>query len=290
MPAEDRLAGQRLLVAADLEDTGREATIRLAAPIAEAELRAALGDRIAWIDAAEWSRRERRVVARSRERLGAIALADRVWHDAPAEALGAALADGIRDRGIEALPWSAAAARLRARAAWLRARGGALAEALPDWSDAALLATLDDWLTPWLAGLTRLEQVAEIDLAAALRATLAPGLAERIERAAPAAFVTPLGDRRAIDYAQETPQLSIRVQELYGTAEHPVAGDPPVPLVLELLSPAGRPIQRTQDLPGFWAGAWREVAKEMRAQYPRHPWPDDPAAAAPTRRAKPRGR
>ncbi len=286
--AEDPLAGARLLVAAELEDAGREAEIRLAAPIAEAELREVLGARIGWVSEARWSKREGRVVARREERLGAIALASRIWTDAPAEALGAALVEGIRARGLDALPWPDAARRLLARVRWLAAGTGPLAARLPDWSETGLLARLEDWLAPHLAGLARIEETAGVDLAGALRADLGWELAQEVDRAAPERIETPLGSRIAIDYARAEPTLSVRVQELFGTTEHPTTGDPPVPLVLELLSPAGRPVQITRDLPGFWTGAWAEVAREMRARYPRHPWPDDPAAAAPTRRAKPR--
>ena len=288
MAPGDPLAGQRLLVAADLDDTGREATIRRGAPVAEAELRAIFPESIAWENEAHWSRRERRVIARQYERLGAIALAERHWRDAPPEALGRALAEGIRDRGLEALPWPAAARSLRARVAWLRAQGGVMAEQLPDLSDSALLASLDDWLTPWLGGLTRIEEAAQLDLHGLLAAPLEPGVLQNVKRAAPAYYVTPLGESRPIDYSGEVPTLAIRVQELFGVTHHPAAGDPRVPLLLELLSPAGRPLQLTRDLPGFWSGAWAEVAREMRARYPKHPWPDDPAAAQPTRRSKSR--
>ncbi|GMG84796.1 ATP-dependent helicase HrpB [Paralimibaculum aggregatum] len=287
--AEDALAGQRLMVAAELEDTVPEATIRRAAPITEAELRAIHGPAIGWVSEARWSRREGRVVARQQERFGRIALDDRIWRDAPPEALGAALAEGIRDRGIAALPWGPAAARLRARMRWLAAQPGPLAARLPDWSDAGLLARLDAWLTPHLAGLRRIEDCARIDLAALLRADLGWELAEAAARAAPESFETPLGNRIAIDYDREIPTLSVRVQEMFGVTRHPSVGDPPIALVVELLSPARRPVQLTRDLPGFWAGSYAEMAKDMRAQYPRHPWPEDPAAAAPTRRARPRG-
>jgi len=286
MAADDPLSGQRLIVAADLDDTGREATLRLAAPLEQADLRAVHGDAIGWVDRAEWSRREGRVVARSREMFGRLALAERHWRDAPAEALGAALAEGIRERGLDALPWSASAVSLRQRVCWLKAQGGALAERLPDWSDAALLADLDDWLTPWLAGMTRIEEVGGIDLAAALGARLPEDVARAVERATPARFETPLGQRLRLDYDAEVPVLRLRVQELYGVAAHPCVGDPPVPLLLELLSPAGRAVQVTRDLPGFWAGSWAEVVREMRARYPRHDWPDDPAAAVPTLRRR----
>ena len=293
LAADDPLASQRLIVAADLEDKGREATIRLSAALAEADLRALHGDQIGWRSIAEWSHRTRQVEARSREMFGAIALADRHWRDAPPEALGAALAEGIRAVGLDALDWSKAAISLRARVAWLRSQGGGLAARLPDWSNAGLLAGLDDWLTPHLAGLRRIEEVARLDLGALLRAALDRETLRQIDRAAPSHFETPLGDRVAIryrgGYGGEAPVLSIRVQELFGITAHPAVGDPPVALVIELLSPARRPVQTTSDLPGFWASSYREVRKEMRARYPRHPWPEDPASAAATRRAKPRG-
>jgi len=289
LPADDPLAGQRLIVAAELEDSGREATIRLAAALAEADLRALHGDRIGRESTAEWSRRTRQVAARSREMFGAIALDDQVWRDAPPEALGAALAEGVRALGLDALDWSRAALSLRQRGEWLRRQGGGLAARLPDWSDAGLMASLDDWLTPYLAGMRKIEEIARLDLATLMRAGLDRDTLATMERAAPSHFGTPLGDRVAIDYSGETPVLSIRVQELFGVTEHPAAGDPPVPLVVELLSPARRPVQTTRDLPGFWASSYAEVRKDMRARYPKHPWPEDPAAAEATKRAKPRG-
>jgi len=289
LAANDPLASQRLIVAADLEDTGREATIRLAAALTQADLRALHGERIEWREIAEWSPRSRQVEARRREMFGALALADRPWRDAPPEALGAALAIGIRALGLAVLDWSKGAISLRARVEWLRAQGGGLAQRLPDWSEAGLLAGLDDWLTPHLGGMRRIAEVARLDLAALLRAALGRDLLGRIDRAAPGHFETPLGDRAAIDYGRATPVLSIRVQELFGVTTHPVVGEPPVALVIELLSPARRPVQITRDLPGFWAASYAEVRKEMRARYPRHPWPEHPASAVATRRAKPRG-
>ena len=289
----DPLGAARLIVAAEVEDAGREGTIRLAAALDEADLRALHGPRIRWQSTARWSRRSRQVEARQRETFGEIALADRPWRDAPPEALGAALAEGIRELGLAVLPWSREAESLRRRVAWLRAQGGrqdgAWAERLPDWSEAGLLAALDDWLTPHLAGMRRVEEAAGLDLAAILRATLDHETLGAVDRAAPAHFVTPLGDRVPIDYSGEAPVISVRVQELFGLAEHPTVGDPPVPLVIELLSPARRPVQTTRDLPGFWAASYAEVRKEMRARYPKHPWPEDPAGAAPTKRAKGRG-
>lgn len=284
----DPMAQLRLIVAADLEDTGREATIRLAAGIAESDLRALHGDRIAWRDTAEWAPRARQVEARSREMFGAVALADRQWRDAPPDVLGAALAEGIRTLGIAILDWSKGAMGMRGRVEWLRAQGGALAGRLPDWSDTGLTASIDQWLTPRLGGMRRIDEAARLDLMALLRATLDWETLREVDRAAPSHFETPLGDRVAIDYGGAAPVLSIRVQELFGVKVHPTAGDPPVPLVIELLSPARRPVQTTSDLPGFWTSSYAEVRKEMRARYPRHPWPEDPASAEATRRVKPR--
>jgi len=289
LAADDPLAAQRMIVAADLEDTGREAAIRLAAGLAEADLRSLHGAQIMWRNIAEWSPRTRQVEARSREMFGAIALADRQWRDAPPEVLGAALAEGIRAPGIAVLEWPKGAMGLRGRIEWLRAQGGKLAERLADWSDAGLTASLDQWLTPHLGGMRRIEEAAKLDLIALLHATLDWETLREIDRAAPSHFETPLGDRVAIDYGGVAPVLSIRVQELFGVVTHPAVGDPPVPLVIELLSPARRPVQTTSDLPGFWASSYVEVRKEMRARYPRHPWPEDPASAAATRRVKPRG-
>ncbi len=288
LPADDPLAAQRLIVAAEVEDSGREGTIRLAAVLSEADLRAQHGAAIGWVSSAEWSRRTRQVEARSREMFGALALADRVWRDAPPEALGAALAEGIRTLGLAALDWPPAALGLRRRVEWLRAQGGALAGRLPDFSDAGLLASLDGWLAPHLSGMRRIEEVRRLDLTGLLTAALGRELKREVDRATPAWFETPLGDRAAIDYSGAAPVLAIRVQELFGVTTHPVAGDPPVPLVIELLSPARRPVQTTSDLPGFWASSYAEVRKEMRARYPKHPWPEDPAGAEATRRAKPR--
>ncbi|MEL6478285.1 MAG: ATP-dependent helicase HrpB [Pseudomonadota bacterium] len=282
--AEDPLASQRLLVAAELEDSGREARIRLAAPLSEADLREAFPDRSGWVETAEWSRRSRQVEARRREMFGAIALADQHWRDVPPEALARALADGVRERGIPALPWGERAHLLRRRIAWLSESGAA---DLPDWSDAALSETMDAWLTPHLAGMRRLEEIGNLDLAEILEQSLDWAQKQTMDRLAPARFQTPLGSSTAIDYAGEAPTIRVRVQEMFGVARHPEAAGQP--LVIELLSPAGRPVQVTRDLPGFWAGSYADVAKEMRARYPKHPWPEHPAAAAPTRRAKPRG-
>jgi ATP-dependent helicase HrpB len=177
----------------------------------------------------------------------------------------------------------------RDRVAFLRKAEGA--ETLwPDVSDAELATSAADWLSPHLVGRTALSQITNADLDAALAGLLPWDMAHRLEAEAPTHLAAPTGSRLAVDYAAEAgPTVSVRVQELFGLSEHPALAGGRVPLVLELLSPAHRPIQITRDLPGFWRGSWADVKRDMKARYPRHLWPDDPAAAAPTTRAKPRG-
>ncbi|MEO1491683.1 MAG: ATP-dependent helicase HrpB [Pseudomonadota bacterium] len=286
MDAADPLASQRLLIATDLED-GREARIRLAAPISEADLRAAHGDLIRTVHQAEWSPRTRSVEARMQERLGAIALIDQAWRDVPPDQLGAALAVGVRNLGLAALPWSDAATALRRRIAWLAERSPDLA--LPDLSDAALIAALDTWLTPHLTGMRRIDEIDRLDLTSILRNALDWQQQQTLDRLAPPEFKTPSGRAARIDYTADIPKISVRVQDLYGLTTHPALGQPPVPLAIELLSPANRPVQITADLPGFWRTSYADVRKDMRARYPKHDWPEDPATAAP-RGANPRQR
>jgi ATP-dependent helicase HrpB len=285
LPEGDSLVQAPWLVAADLDGDPREALIRRALPVSESEIRALHATRLVRTQTAEWVRRDRAVLARERLMLGAVALEERPWREAPAEALTAALLDGIRELGLDALPWTAAARRLQARIEWLRARS----VALPASDDAALLACLDAWLAPWLAGMSRADDLAKLDLAAALSARLDRDEVRTLDREAPAAVTAPTGTRLPVDYAGK-PSVSVRLQELFGLREHPCIGPDRTALVLHLLSPAQRPVQTTADLPGFWASSYADVRRDLRGRYPRHPWPEDPAAAEPTRRAKPRGR
>jgi ATP-dependent helicase HrpB len=189
--------------------------------------------------------------------------------------------------GAGKLPWSKSQLQLRDRVAFLRAAGGA---EWPDLSDTALTAALSDWLGPYLAGKTRLADLTADDLGQALDGCLPWALKRRLDEEAPTHFEAPTGHRHAIDYeGAGAPALHVRVQELFGLKTHPSIAGGRLPLTLHLLSPAHRPIQITRDLPGFWAGSWAAVKAEMKGRYPRHPWPDDPADAAPTARAKPRG-
>ncbi|MBL3571784.1 ATP-dependent helicase HrpB [Rhodovulum sulfidophilum] len=275
----DPLAGQRLIVALDLDGDTREARVRLAAPLSEADLRAVHGPAIAWQDVCAWSRREARVTARRQERFGALVLDDRNWPDAPSEALARAILEGVRSLG---LPWSDAARRFRARVELLRAEGADL----PDFSDAGLMADLEDWLLPHLGGLRTAEDLRRFDLLPPLTGRLDWEAQQMVDRLAPASFETPLGRKIPIDYDAEAPGIALRLQELFGVTRHPTVGPRRLPLRIALLSPAGRPVQVTMDLPGFWATSYAEVRKEMRGRYPRHPWPEDPTAADPTLRTK----
>ena len=275
LPAGDPLGSARLIVATDLDGTPREARVRMAAELDEEGLRRLFADRIVQVETVEWSRREERVVARREERLGALVLARQPLDDPDPEALARAALDGLRQHGLSLSP---AAARLRARIALLPDLG-------PD-DDASLLGD-GAWLLPWLGGVRSLADLRALDLVEPLRARLGPAGLRRLDEAVPAHFVNPLGRRVPIDYDHDTPSIEVRLQELFGLARHPVVGGRPLRILM--LSPGGRPVAVTTDLPGFWAGSYAEVRKEMRGRYPRHPWPEDPRAAEPTTRAKPRG-
>lgn len=271
------LAGAAWLAVAETQGFAAGARILSAAALDAAAVEALFADRIE-------NRREVRfdpatggIVAERARRLGSITLSRGPDSGATAAAIEAALIEGVRRHGVALLPWDEGAAALRARAAY----------AGHPVDDTALLDRLDDWLPTLVAGKRRLDAVAPGALTEALRTLLGWDAMREIDRIAPPRFDSPAGSSHAIDYAAEGgPRVELRVQALYGLSAHPVVGRDRVPLVLSLTSPAGRPIQTTRDLPGFWAGSWHGVAKEMRGRYPRHPWPDDPAAADPTLRTK----
>ena len=279
LPQGDPLITTRLIVATDLDGNPREARIRQAIAISEAELRGLYGDQIKWHDICQWDKRERRVMARRREQFGALTLDDRIWKDAPAETIAHAMLDGVRDLG---LTWTDAARRFVARVGLAREAG----EDLPDMSDAALMSGLNDWLLPYLSGVKTAQEWKRFDMLDALRARLSWDQMQRLDHLAPAHFTTPLGRNIPIDYAGDHPQISLRLQEMFGQTTHPLVGK--TPLRVTLLSPASKPVQTTLDIPGFWASSYGDVRKDMRGRYPKHPWPEDPTQADPTLRAKPR--
>ena len=220
-------------------------------------------------------------------RYGALVLNERPRPVPATEEAARALARGIVALGLDALPWSKPLAQWRERVMFLRwSEGGDW----PDLSDAVLAATAEAWLAPHLVGKAGLSDIGADTLGEALRALLPWPLQRRLDVEAPTHVEVPSGSRIPIDYGgEEGPVLAVRVQELFGLDRHPSLAGGRVPLILHLLSPAQRPIQITRDLPGFWRGSWAAVKADMRGQYPKHPWPDDPLNATPTRRAKPRG-
>ena len=279
LPEGDPMAGARLIVATDLDGDPREARIRQAIQITEAEIRALYADQIAWRDICTWDRRERRVIARQQERFGALILDDRHWKDAPPDAIARAMLEGVRDLGLN---WSDAARRFAARVALARAQ----VPDLPDMTDGALLDSLEEWLLPCLNGVKTAQDWRRFDMTDALRARLTWAQMQALDTDVPAQFTTPLGRRIPIDYSGDAPEITLRLQEMFGQTTHPaVAGKP---LRITLLSPGQRPVQTTMDLPGFWATSYADVRKDLRGRYPRHPWPEDPTRADPTLRAKPR--
>jgi ATP-dependent helicase HrpB len=284
--AGSALARDAWIACAALDDAGRDAVVRTAAALDEATVRALFGDAIVRETTVTWDDDAEVVRALEQERLGAIVLAERPARDLPPDAMARALRDAIAVRGIDTLPWSDAARRVRERLAFMHAHD----PAWPAVDDATLLATLDDWLVPHLDGCTRLRDVAALDLGALLLDRVGWERRATLDRLAPTHVTVPSGSRIPVDYADpEAPVLAVRLQELFGARETPAVLDGRVPLVLHLLSPAHRPVQVTRDLAGFWRSSYADVRKDMRGRYPRHPWPDDPLAAPPTARAKPRG-
>ena len=287
LPVEDPLSRAPFLAVAELTGRAAQARILAACALDAEELEQIAADRIETreetvFDPASASLRRRRF-----RRLGAIRLAEQNLPVEADEDSARALARGAARLGLARLPWTKGQAQLRDRVAFLRKAEG---EEWPDLSDAALTEGVEDWLAPYILGRARLDAITAGDLDAALSALLPYEMMRRLDAEAPSHFETPAGSRHALDYdAPNGPLLSVRVQELFGLSRHPTLARGRVPLTLELLSPAHRPIQTTRDLPSFWAGSWNEVKKEMKGRYPRHVWPDDPAAAAPTTRAKPRG-
>ena len=278
----DSLANSPMIVVLDTDGAHPEATVRAALAFDKNALPGLFPDQMTQRRTCQWSRRTQRIEARVQDCFGALVLTDRPWPDAPPDMRVQAACEGLRELG---LPWSDAARRFAARVRLLRNQG----VDLPDLSDAALLYSAEAWLAPWLGQARTAEDLRALDILPALRACLDYAQTQRLEHLAPAHFVTPLGNKVPIDYGEGVPEISVRLQELFGVTEHPSVGPSRAPLRLILLSPARRPIQVTLDLPGFWATSYADVRKDMRGQYPKHPWPEDPRNAEPTLRAKPRG-
>lgn len=270
------------LVAALVDAATGEALIHLAQSVSPALLRKHLADRIRVESRVEWDAQAEQIVARREEKLGELVLGSQMLDSPPPEAVMAALIAGIRAKGIEALPWTAAARQLQARLRFLREQGPD--ENWPDLDDASLLETLEIWLAPYLAGMRSLRALERLDLHDILAAQLDWPQRSRLEEGAPGQIAVPSGSQIRLDYLSgDAPVLAVKLQELFGLADTPRVAWGKVPVVLHLLSPARRPIQVTRDLKGFWERTYFEVRKELKGRYPRHPWPDDPWQATPTR-------
>ncbi|MBX3577710.1 MAG: ATP-dependent helicase HrpB [Rhizobiaceae bacterium] len=283
--ASDPLAGERFLVVADLQGKAQNARIAAAAPVAEDAIRAALAHRIERRRETRFDPEKRAVRVRETERLGAIRLSEGMLPAPTGEDANRAVVEAVRDHGLAVLPWARETLALRHRLAWLH---HGLGDPWPDMSDEALIAGLDDWLLPFLTGEASLSRIDAGSLRDGLLSLVPHASRRRVDALAPTHFDAPSGSRIPIDYEGEQPVLAIRVQELFGLARHPAIGDGKIPLTLELLSPAHRPIQTTRDLPGFWRGSWADVRSDMRGRYPKHVWPENPLEAQATSRAKPR--
>jgi ATP-dependent helicase HrpB len=282
----DALAGEAFLAIGEIVGRAGSARIGAAAPLTLEAIERIAGASIVSADELSFDGASASLRARRRRRLGALILAERNLSVPADEPSALVLARGALSLGPARLPWTKSLAQWRDRVLFLRRAEG---EPWPDLSDAALAAS-PDWLAPFLVGKTRLDEFSSDEFAQALRARLPYALSRRLEAEAPTHFVAPTGSSVAVDYGAEGgPAIALRVQELFGLSQHPALAGGRAPLTLHLLSPAHREIQITRDLPGFWKGSWAAVRADLRGRYPRHFWPEDPASAAPTSRAKPRG-
>jgi ATP-dependent helicase HrpB len=281
----EEMSATRLIVATDLDGDNREARIRIASELDETALRRLFPSEIRWRETCEWAQRDRAVQAVKRESFGALVLNEQVWRDCPEDRIAAAMCEGIRDLGIVCLPLSKPAHFLLGRIEWLRQRGAEM----PDCSAQGLLAGLEDWLAPYLGKCRKIDDLKSVDLNAALLARLNWQQRQDLDTLAPGTITAPTGTGLAVDYSGAQPSVSVRLQEMFGLMQHPLLGPDRLPVLIELLSPASRPVQVTADLPGFWRNSYADVRKDMRGRYPKHPWPDDPTVAEPTRRRKPKG-
>jgi ATP-dependent helicase HrpB len=279
------------IAVAELTGTAMQGRILLAAPITQGEIEARFADQIEMTDEISFDRGAMALRARRKRTLHAITLSEAPMAIEPSEETARVFADGLITAGLDQLPWSKPIKQWRDRVMFLRAaESAAVDNPWPDLSDNALMAQRESWLVPALTDKTSLKSFSAGDLSDALQSLLPWALRARLDREAPTHFEAPTGTQLAIDYeAEQGPTIAVRLQELFGLTSHPSIARGAIPLVLELLSPAHRPVQVTRDLPGFWRGSYAGVRSDLRGRYPRHPWPEDPANAMPTRRVKPKG-
>ncbi len=284
LPDTDPLAAEAFVVAADLDGKRDRARIRLGVAIDADDVVSVFADELDETRTLTWVSSRDDLVENVERRLGSIRLGVQSRPPTPGDATVAALIQRVRATQLAVLGWTAASIRLRERVEFLHRTVG---EPWPDWSVATLVRTLDTWLAPYLTGATGRRDLETLDVAMVLRAQLPYPAGAELDRIAPSQLELPSGRLVPIDYSGDVPRASVRVQDLFGVTVHPVVGT--MPIVLALLSPADRPIQVTSDLPGFWAGSWSDVRKEMAGRYPKHQWPADPASARPKRLGDHRG-
>ena len=277
------LAPASWLSVAETDGQRPEARVHLAAPIDHADVERLFSSQMLREDVVAWQRASGVVAVHRRERLGALVLREEPVRDVDDEAVARVLLEAIeREDGVQ-LRWSETAIRLRERVGFVRC----LEDGWPDWSDGALRRSMSVWLLPQLFGMRRRTEVESLDLASVLLTQLSFAQRKTLDRVAPTHVEVPSGSRVPVDYSDPAaPFIAVRLQELFGLAETPRVGEGRVPVMLHLLSPAGRPVQVTRDLGGFWRSSYFEVRKELRGRYPKHEWPENPLSAAPTRRTK----
>jgi ATP-dependent helicase HrpB len=286
VPETSALSRAPFLAVAHVTGTAAHGRIQLAAPISLAEVEMFFADRVESREEIAFDQATESLRARQLRALGAILLSEQPLKVIPSEGSARLLAEGIARLGIERLPWTTSLRQWRDRVMFLRRVEG---PEWPDLSDEALARDTNDWLCIAFAGKTALGELRADELTHALQELLPWSLRRRLDAEAPTHFKAPSGSSVRIDYqTEEGPKISVRVQELFGLDRHPAIAGSRIPLLIELLSPARRPVQITRDLPGFWRGSYAGVRAEMRGRYPRHPWPDDPLTASATARAKPR--
>jgi ATP-dependent helicase HrpB len=287
LPKGSLLAREEFLAIGEVDGIGTEVRIYLAAPLAKKDLQRVFADAIIEEEEIRWSSSDDMVITRNISRLGAIIISEQ--HIKPhGEKVNAAMVDGVRQLGLECLPWDKETRSLQQRAEWLRKNLDR--PDLPDISNSTLLKTLEDWLVPFLDNIWRRDQLQKLSLMDILHARFTFTQWQDLERLAPSHLNLPSGSRIALDYSGEQPVLAVRLQELFGQIETPKIGGGKVTVLVHLLSPAHRPLAVTQDLHSFWTNTYPEIRTQMRARYPRHVWPDDPLTAKPTNKTKRRSR
>ncbi|HEX2586408.1 MAG TPA: ATP-dependent helicase C-terminal domain-containing protein, partial [Steroidobacteraceae bacterium] len=280
------LGNAEFLAIASLDAADRDARIQLAAPITSQDLLELFAKQIQKLDRVEWDDREQIVIAQREIKLGQLTLESKTLHQAETALLLTAMLKGIQSMGLQSLPWSDAANALRARMQFAHSNDRRAPQPWPQVDDGYLSQHVDEWLAPWLDGITRRTQLTRLDMHQVLLSLLDWNQQTRLNEIAPTHIHVPSGSNIAIDYSGATPTLSVRLQEVFGMMETPkVCG---VSVLMELLSPARRPVQVTQDLASFWARGYHDVKKDLKGRYPKHYWPDDPLQAVATARAKPR--